>query len=105
MNLIIDEGEFVTLLRPSGCGKWTTLNLIAGLGPCHLGAILMYGKLVNELTPYERDVAMVFQHYALYPHMTVAENIGFSLRLRNAPNRRSRASGTGCRTSGTDRFA
>jgi multiple sugar transport system ATP-binding protein len=82
VNLQVQEGEFVTLLGPSGCGKTTTLNLIAGLDEVTSGQILMDGEVVNELTPFERDVAMVFQNYALYPHMTVGENIGFTLKLR-----------------------
>ncbi len=85
VNLTIDDGEFVTLLGPSGCGKSTTLNLIAGLESVSGGQILMDGREVNDLTPFERDVAMVFQNYALYPQMSVAENIGFSLRLRRRP--------------------
>ena len=85
VNLRIPEGEFVTLLGPSGCGKTTTLNMIAGLEEITAGDILMDGQRVNDLTPYERDVAMVFQQYALYPHMTVAENIGFTLKLRRRP--------------------
>ncbi len=85
VNLRVPDGEFVTLLGPSGCGKSTTLNLIAGLEEITTGEILMDGQRVNDLTPYERDVAMVFQQYALYPHMTVAENIGFTLRLRRRP--------------------
>jgi ABC-type sugar transport system ATPase subunit len=85
VNLRIPEGEFVTLLGPSGCGKSTTLNMIAGLEEVTAGDILMDGQRVNDLTPYERDVAMVFQQYALYPHMTVGENIGFTLKLRRRP--------------------
>jgi ABC-type sugar transport system ATPase subunit len=85
VNLRVTDGEFVTLLGPSGCGKSTTLNLIAGLEETTAGDILMDGERVNDLTPYERDVAMVFQQYALYPHMTVAENIGFTLKLRRRP--------------------
>ena len=85
VNLQIHDGEFVTLLGPSGCGKTTTLNIIAGLDEPTSGEIRMGGKVVNDLTPFERDVAMVFQSYALYPHMTVAENIGFTLRLRKRP--------------------
>jgi ABC-type sugar transport system ATPase subunit len=85
VDLAIDEREFVTLLGPSGCGKSTTLNLIAGLDDVTSGDIVMDGKRVNDLTPFQRDVAMVFQQYALYPHMTVAENIGFTLRLRKRP--------------------
>jgi ABC-type sugar transport system ATPase subunit len=82
IDLRVADGEFVTLLGPSGCGKTTTLNLIAGLEDASAGDILIDGRRVNDLTPFERDVAMVFQNYALYPHMTVAENIGFTLRLR-----------------------
>ncbi|MGD9710897.1 MAG: ABC transporter ATP-binding protein [Thermomicrobiales bacterium] len=85
VDLLIDEGEFITLLGPSGCGKSTTLNLIAGLDEVTSGLILMNDRRVNDFSPYERDVAMVFQQYALYPHMTVAENIGFTLRLRKRP--------------------
>src|SRR5262249_11498985 len=85
VDLRIADGEFVTLLGPSGCGKSTTLNLIAGLEDASAGDILIGGRRVNHLTPFERDVAMVFQNYALYPHMTVAENIGFTLRLRRRP--------------------
>jgi ABC-type sugar transport system ATPase subunit len=82
IDLQVADGEFVTLLGPSGCGKTTTLNLVAGLEDASAGDILIGGRRVNDLTPFERDVAMVFQNYALYPHMTVAENIGFTLRLR-----------------------
>ena len=85
VNLRVPDGEFVTLLGPSGCGKSTTLNMIAGLEEITAGDILMDGQRVNDLTPYERDVAMVFQQYALYPHMTVAENIGFTMKLRRRP--------------------
>ncbi len=85
VNLRVPDGEFVTLLGPSGCGKSTTLNVIAGLEEISEGEIRMDGQRVNDLTPYERDVAMVFQQYALYPHMTVAENIGFTMKLRRRP--------------------
>lgn len=85
VNLTIADGTFVTLLGPSGCGKSTTLNLIAGLEDATSGDILMDGKRVNTHTPFERDVAMVFQQYALYPHMSVAENIGFTLKLQKRP--------------------
>lgn len=84
-SLFVNDGEFVTLLGPSGCGKSTLLNSIAGLEELTSGDILINGKSVSELGPFERDVAMVFQNYALYPHMTVAENIGFSMKLRNRP--------------------
>ena len=90
VDLSIENREFVTLLGPSGCGKSTTLNLIAGLDDVTSGVILMDGKRVNELTPHQRNVAMVFQQYALYPHMTVAENIGFTLRLRKRPKQEIR---------------
>jgi ABC-type sugar transport system ATPase subunit len=82
VDLAIEEGEFVTLLGPSGCGKTTTLNMVAGLEDCSAGDILMAGRRVNDLSPVQRDVAMVFQNYALYPHMNVAENIGFTLKMR-----------------------
>jgi len=85
VNLKVTEGEFVTLLGPSGCGKSTLLNMIAGLEEVTSGQVEINGKTVNALGPFERDVAMVFQNYALYPHMTVEENIGFSLRLRKRP--------------------
>ena len=85
IDLDIRNGEFLTLLGPSGCGKSTLLNMIAGLEDITSGQILMDGRWVNEMTPSERDVAMVFQSYGLYPHMTVAQNIGFSLRMRKLP--------------------
>ena len=82
VNLSVRDGEFVTLLGSSGCGKTTTLNMAAGLEDCTSGDILMNGERVNDLSPVQRDVAMVFQNYALYPHMTVARNIGFTLKMR-----------------------
>jgi ABC-type sugar transport system ATPase subunit len=85
INLDIADREFVTLLGPSGCGKTTTLNMIGGLDQVTSGDIFMGGKRVNDLEPIDRDVAMVFQNYALYPHMTVADNIGFNLKLRHVP--------------------
>jgi ABC-type sugar transport system ATPase subunit len=85
VDLRIEDGEFVTLLGPSGCGKTTTLNILAGLEEATSGEVRIGGRVVNDLGPFERDVAMVFQNYALYPHMTVAENIGFPLRLRKRP--------------------
>ncbi len=81
----------MTLLGPSGCGKTTTLNIIAGLEEVTSGEVRIGGRAVNDLGPFERDVAMVFQNYALYPHMTVAENIGFTLRLRKRPREEIRA--------------
>jgi ABC-type sugar transport system ATPase subunit len=88
VDLQVADGAFVTLLGPSGCGKTTTLNLIAGLEDASAGDILIGRRRVNDLTPFERDVAMVFQNYALYPHMTVAQNIGFTLRLRGIARER-----------------
>jgi len=80
----IHDGEFVVLVGPSGCGKSTLLRMLAGLEEISGGEILIDGKVVNELESKDRDIAMVFQSYALYPHMTVRENMGFSLRLRKA---------------------
>jgi multiple sugar transport system ATP-binding protein len=85
VSVDIADGEFVTLVGPSGCGKSTLLRMIAGLESITGGEISIGGRVVNDLAPKERDIAMVFQSYALYPHMTVAENMGFSLRLRKAP--------------------
>jgi multiple sugar transport system ATP-binding protein len=82
VDLTVPDGEFVTLLGPSGCGKSTTLNVVAGLDDVTSGEIRFDGRVVNDLSPLERDVAMVFQSYALYPHMTVAQNLGFTLKLR-----------------------
>ncbi|WP_395758200.1 sn-glycerol-3-phosphate ABC transporter ATP-binding protein UgpC [Streptomyces althioticus] len=81
VNLEIADGEFVILVGPSGCGKSTTLNMIAGLEDITEGTLRIGGQVVNDLAPKERDVAMVFQSYALYPHMSVRENMGFPLRL------------------------
>ena len=80
----IEDGEFVVLVGPSGCGKSTLLRMLAGLEEISGGEILIDGKVVNDLESKDRDIAMVFQSYALYPHMTVRENMGFSLRLRRA---------------------
>jgi multiple sugar transport system ATP-binding protein len=82
VNVDIEDGEFVVLVGPSGCGKSTLLRMIAGLEEITSGAIQVDGQTVNDLPPKARDIAMVFQNYALYPHMTVAKNMGFSLRLR-----------------------
>ena len=84
VSVDIADGEFVTLVGPSGCGKSTLLRMIAGLESITGGEISIGDRVVNDLPPKERDIAMVFQSYALYPHMTVAENMGFSLRLRKA---------------------
>lgn len=82
LDLSVKEGEFLTLLGPSGCGKSTTLRMLAGLETPTSGDILFNGRRVNDLTPAQRNVAMVFQNYALYPHMTVRENIEYPLRKR-----------------------
>jgi multiple sugar transport system ATP-binding protein len=84
-NLQIQDGEFVILVGPSGCGKSTTLNMIAGLEDITSGELLIGGAVVNNKTPKDRDIAMVFQSYALYPHMTVRENMGFALKLAKTP--------------------
>jgi multiple sugar transport system ATP-binding protein len=81
-NLVTQDGEFVVLVGPSGCGKTTTMRMIAGLEGSTSGAILMDGRDVTDETPSERDVAMVFQNYALYPHLTVYENMAFCLKVR-----------------------
>jgi multiple sugar transport system ATP-binding protein len=85
VNVSISDGEFVVLVGPSGCGKSTLLRMIAGLENISGGEIRIGERVVNNLPPKERDVAMVFQNYALYPHMTVADNMAFSLKLRGAP--------------------
>src|SRR4030088_593490 len=82
IDLDIPNNEFVVLVGPSGCGKSTTLRMIAGLEEVTSGDILIDGELVNDLPPKDRDIAMVFQNYALYPHMTAYENMSFGLRLR-----------------------
>ena len=81
--------EFVVLVGPSGCGKSTTLRMIAGLEDITDGDIMIGGDVVNDVPPKDRDIAMVFQNYALYPHMTVAENMSFGLRLKHYPKARS----------------
>ena len=81
-NLTIDDGEFMVLVGPSGCGKSTTLRMIAGLEEVSEGNVFVGDQRVNDLEPGDRDIAMVFQNYALYPHMTVRSNMGFGLRMR-----------------------
>ena len=85
VDITISDGEFVVLVGPSGCGKSTLLRMIAGLENITGGEIRIGERVVNNVPPKERDIAMVFQNYALYPHMTVGANMGFSLRLRGAP--------------------
>ena len=91
VSLDIDDGEFVVLVGPSGCGKSTLLRMIAGLEDISSGELKIGGRVVNDEHPKDRDIAMVFQTYALYPHMTVAENLGFSLRMRKFDQRESQA--------------
>src|SRR4051812_24798842 len=81
MNLDIQDGEFMILVGPSGCGKSTALRMIAGLEDITGGELRIGGQVVNTMAPKERDIAMVFQNYALYPHMTVGENMAFPLKL------------------------
>ena len=85
LSVTIEDGEFLVLVGPSGCGKSTTLRMIAGLEEVSQGTISIDGKIVNGVEPKDRDVAMVFQNYALYPHMTVYENMAFGLKLRKYP--------------------
>src|SRR5918912_4620094 len=87
LNLEMRDGEFVILVGPSGCGKSTALRMIAGLEEISDGELRIGGNVVNDLAPRDRDIAMVFQNYALYPHMTVRENMGFALELARAPRK------------------
>lgn len=84
-NLDIRDKEFIVLVGPSGCGKSTTLRMIAGLEDISEGELYIDGKIMNDVAPKDRDIAMVFQNYALYPHMTVYENMAFSLKLKKYP--------------------
>ena len=85
LSLEIGDGEFMVLVGPSGCGKTTALRMVAGLERITKGTVKIGGRVVNDVSPKNRDIAMVFQNYALYPHMTVEDNIGFSLKLRKLP--------------------
>ena len=92
IELGIDDGEFCVLVGPSGCGKSTLLRMIAGLEEISGGEIAIGGRVVNNVAPKERDIAMVFQNYALYPHMSVYDNMAFSLKLAGvAADQRSSA--------------
>jgi multiple sugar transport system ATP-binding protein len=91
ISLNVPDNEFIVLVGPSGCGKSTTLRMIAGLEEVTGGDILIGGQVVNDVPPKDRDIAMVFQNYALYPHMTVFENMSFGLRLRRIPKAEIRA--------------
>ena len=84
-NLVIADGEFIVLVGPSGCGKSTTLRMIAGLEEISDGELWIGDRMVNDVAPKDRDIAMVFQNYALYPHMTVFDNMAFSLKLKKTP--------------------
>ena len=84
-NLDVADKEFIVLVGPSGCGKSTTLRMVAGLEEISEGELLIDGKVMNDVEPKDRDIAMVFQSYALYPHMTVYKNMAFPLKLRKMP--------------------
>ncbi|MGZ5114393.1 MAG: ABC transporter ATP-binding protein, partial [Usitatibacter sp.] len=85
VDIDITDGEFAVLVGPSGCGKSTLLRMIAGLEEISSGEIEIGGRIVNDMQPKERDIAMVFQNYALYPHMSVYENMSYGLRIRRMP--------------------
>jgi multiple sugar transport system ATP-binding protein len=85
VSLEIGDGEFMVLVGPSGCGKSTILRILAGLEEVTAGEVYVGDRAVTDLPPKDRDVAMVFQNYALYPHMTVRQNLGFGLKLRRTP--------------------
>ena len=85
VNIDIEDKEFVVLVGPSGCGKSTTLRMIAGLEDISDGELYIGDKLVNDIDPKDRDIAMVFQNYALYPHLSVYDNMAFALKLRKMP--------------------
>ena len=91
VSMEIDDGEFIVILGPSGCGKSTLLRMVAGLETISSGEISIGGRVVNDLEPAERDIAMVFQNYALYPHMTVFDNMAYGLRIRRLPPAEIRA--------------
>src|SRR2546423_7815738 len=85
LNLEIGDGEFMVLVGPSGCGKTTSLRMIAGLEEISSGTLRIGDRVVNDVPPKDRDIAMVFQSYALYPHMSVRDNLAFGLKLRHVP--------------------
>ena len=96
ISLEISKGEFITLLGSSGCGKTTTLRIIAGLEQPDAGSVWLDGREVTGLEPNQRDVNTVFQNYALFPHMNVAENIGYGLKLKKVPKSEIRKKFLGC---------
>src|SRR5689334_20194996 len=85
VNAEIGDGEFIVIVGPSGCGKSTLLRMVAGLEEVSGGEISIGGRVVNDVEPSERDIAMVFQNYALYPHMSVYENMAYGLKIRKMP--------------------
>ena len=85
VSMVIEDGKFTVLVGPSGCGKTTTLRMVAGLEEATTGEIRIGERVVNDVPPKDRDIAMVFQNYALYPHMTVYKNMAFGLKLRGYP--------------------
>ena len=89
-NLEVEDKEFIIFVGPSGCGKSTTLRMIAGLEEISSGELIIDGKVMNDVEPKDRDIAMVFQNYALYPHMTVFDNMAFGLKLRKFQRMRLR---------------
>ena len=102
VEIDIPDGEFVVLVGPSGCGKSTLLRMVAGLEEITKGEIAIGGRVVNQVPPKDRDIAMVFQNYALYPHMTVKQNMAFSLKLAKAPQATSTSASAGRRILGLD---
>jgi sn-glycerol 3-phosphate transport system ATP-binding protein len=94
VNADIAHGEFVVIVGPSGCGKSTLLRMVAGLEEISAGEILIGGRVVNDLEPAERDIAMVFQNYALYPHMTVFDNMAYGLKIARVPLAKSSCAST-----------
>ena len=91
LDLEIADGELVVLVGPSGCGKTSALRMVAGLEDITEGNVVIGGRIVNKVPPKDRDIAMIFQNYALYPHMTAAGNMGFALRMRKLPKGQIRA--------------
>src|SRR5688500_1184837 len=87
VDLVVGDGEFVVLVGPSGCGKSTTLRMVAGLETITGGRLHIGDRLVNDVAPKDRDIAMVFQSYALYPHMSVYDNMAFALKLKRMPKK------------------